>query len=370
VILVFKEIREIKGDKGDTGLQGDKGDTGLQGDKGDKGDTGETGATGATGATGDKGDVGLQGPQGIQGTNIIETWLNSGDENTAYGMRINTIDYVPNVSSYPVILYLNEISVGGNNVLYWVNIINAFINTSNNVMLYLSDAVGNSMSMLIQDIVYQSSVYIINASVTSQTQFFNNNTTNAFTNYGTSLYALISAPETINTTTINATYSNINYLQNIVEMSALEGQIKIMNNVDFNENSITTVTSIETITLLCQNLKCDYNLENTYFVSPNGNDSNVGNIMNPFKTIQQAIQLCDAFTAFDNKYRYVYVMAGNYNENLTITKKINLVGVGSSMFNTNVNCSVNSISIDVDTNGGDIFNNARQYFRVLSWFKN
>ena len=51
-------------------------------------------------------------------------------------------------------------------------------------------------------------------------------------------------------------------------------------------------------------------------------------------------------------------MAGNYTENLTITKKLNLVGAGSSMFNTNVNCCVSgSITINVDANGNDIFNN-------------
>jgi hypothetical protein len=53
------------------------------------------------------------------------------------------------------------------------------------------------------------------------------------------------------------------------------------------------------------------------------------------------------------------VMPGNYNENITITKQINLIGLGSSQFSTSVGCVISgSITINVDTNGGDMFNNA------------
>jgi hypothetical protein len=122
--------------------------------------------------------------------------------------------------------------------------------------------------------------------------------------------------------------------------------------VNMNNFSLNSVNNIN-----CQKIECVYALENVLYVSPNGSDSGKGNIESPYATIQHAI------TAYElsgsTVYSYIMIMAGNYAENLTITKKINLVGLATSPFSASVGCCVNgNISINIGTNGGDMFNNA------------
>ena len=69
----------------------------------------------------------------------------------------------------------------------------------------------------------------------------------------------------------------------------------------------------------------------TYYVDPNGVDTNNGSLRFPFKTIQKAISTCETFN--DGKYRNVKISFGKYSEALTITKPlIQLQGATSSRY--------------------------------------
>ena len=97
-----------------------------------------------------------------------------------------------------------------------------------------------------------------------------------------------------------------------------------MNNLD-----ITNTKDI-----YCNKVLSTYQLQNTYYVSPNGSDiTGTGAINNPYQSIQKGIDVASVLTVSDNVYRYVLVQAGSYNESLTITTKINLIGMGNSSMN-------------------------------------
>ena len=113
-------------------------------------------------------------------------------------------------------------------------------------------------------------------------------------------------------------------------------------------------------TISCQRLNPIIVNENVYYVSPTGVNSGneKGSMEYPYQTIQYAISQTEALTAVDNKYRYICVLAGSYNENLTITKKVFIRGMGNTPFEASVGCQIGgSITINVDSNGGDMFNN-------------
>ena len=113
-------------------------------------------------------------------------------------------------------------------------------------------------------------------------------------------------------------------------------------------------------TLACSKLLPTFKSANVYFVATNGNDSTgTGCVENPWASITHALSVCEALTTVDNLYRYIYVLAGVYTEDITIRKKVNLVGLGSSPFSSGVGCQLNGvIYVTIDANGTDIFNNA------------
>lgn len=110
----------------------------------------------------------------------------------------------------------------------------------------------------------------------------------------------------------------------------------------------------------CNQLMPNFKLNNVFYVSSNGNTGGLanGSIENPYPTIQSCIDACEALTSVDNVYRYIRIAGGSYNEDLTITKKVFLVGMGMTPYSCTVGCSINgNISINVDANGNDMFNN-------------
>ena len=122
--------------------------------------------------------------------------------------------------------------------------------------------------------------------------------------------------------------------------------------------SVSAVTTGQIMASLLIGKKPDYD----YWVSPNGSDidavTNGGSLENPFLTIGACLNYCQNLTASDNEYRYIHVLAGNYTEDLLITKKIFIQGEAKSGMSASVGCSISGvITISVDANGGDMFNN-------------
>lgn len=151
---------------------------------------------------------------------------------------------------------------------------------------------------------------------------------------------------------IAASSASASYLVDVSSISGT-GDITIMNNLNMNLNNVNNSNVVD-----CQKIECDYRLENTFYVSPNGSDSTgKGNIESPFASIQKAID--DAEASGSNLYYYIMVMPGNYTENITITKKLNLIGMASSPYSASVGCVISgSVTINVGNNGADMFNNA------------
>jgi hypothetical protein len=143
-------------------------------------------------------------------------------------------------------------------------------------------------------------------------------------------------------------------LNSVGGISGSGGAINLLSGIDAGNNNIGGVNVLE-----CKRIECEYRPENTYYVSANGDDSYArGNIESPFQTIQQAITFAENYTG-NNDYKYIVVLPGNYVENLTITKKVHLIGMAQSPYSASVGCSISgSITINVGSNGGDMFNNA------------
>ena len=126
-----------------------------------------------------------------------------------------------------------------------------------------------------------------------------------------------------------------------------------------DENEVEKFSANSSGDVYCNKVLSIYQLQNSYYVSPNGSDSTgTGAINNPYQSIQKAIDICSALTVSDNVYRYILVQAGSYSGNLNITTKINLIGMGESPFASGVGCAISgSITINIAQNGGDLFNN-------------
>jgi hypothetical protein len=142
-------------------------------------------------------------------------------------------------------------------------------------------------------------------------------------------------------------------LNSVQSISGYDGLISINDSINMSFNNISSIQDVS-----CAKILCEYRPENTYYVSSNGsNASGIGNIEAPFLTIQQAIDVAE--TDANNTYKYIVVLAGNYAENITISKKIHLIGMATSPFSSSVGCAISgSITINVGSNGGDLFNNA------------
>jgi hypothetical protein len=96
----------------------------------------------------------------------------------------------------------------------------------------------------------------------------------------------------------------------------------------------------------------------TYYVSPNGNDSNPGTESQPWKTIQKA---CDTLTAEST----VYVKAGQYNEKITV----NVSGTASGGYITIRNYESDKVVIDGTGVSGDniIYIENKDYIKIIGF---
>jgi hypothetical protein len=142
-------------------------------------------------------------------------------------------------------------------------------------------------------------------------------------------------------------------LNSVQSISGYDGEIVIKDGLNLQFKDIYTVNEIN-----CERLLTQYRPYNTYYVSANAPTSDPrGTIEAPYNTIQLAIDVAESNAT--NLYYYIVVLAGNYQENLTITKKVHLIGMGQSPYSSSVGCSISgSITINVGSNGGDMFNNA------------
>jgi hypothetical protein len=142
-------------------------------------------------------------------------------------------------------------------------------------------------------------------------------------------------------------------LNSVQSISGVDGEIVIKDGLNLQFKDIYTVNEIN-----CERLLTQYRPYNTYYVSANAPTSDPrGTIEAPFNTIQLAIDVAESNAT--NLYYYIVVLPGNYVENLTITKKVHLIGMAQSPYSASVGCVISgSININVGSNGGDMFNNA------------
>lgn len=134
-------------------------------------------------------------------------------------------------------------------------------------------------------------------------------------------------------------------------------------NLNTNANEFSSQTNINLVgmgNVECQKLKPVFKPTYDFYVAPNGSNSDGnGSLENPFQTIQYAITQCETLTTGDNTYRYIKVLGGNYTEDLTITKKVFLVGESQTAYSSTVGCCINgNVTVNINANGGDMFNNA------------
>lgn len=179
---------------------------------------------------------------------------------------------------------------------------------------------------------------------------------------------------------VNANSSNMYYELNYNESdesllistsSALgaDGSIKITNpDLIFSSSS-----AISALTLRQTQKTSPYDI----FVSTGGNNGLASGYQNSpnitFRTIQGAINYCEALTAVDNIYRYIHVLAGEYTENITISKKVYIQGEAQTALSASVGCCLTgSITVNINSNGNDMFNNQVTISGILinGWVNN
>jgi hypothetical protein len=155
----------------------------------------------------------------------------------------------------------------------------------------------------------------------------------------------------------------------------IKGQFEVRNSSNLTTffvqpqlNQVNTDTSTNLVNfgkISCSQLKPTYIQKNTLYVSSNGDDLlNNGSFESPFLTIGKAISIAES--QYNNEYWYIMIGAGSYNENLNITKKMNLIGMGTSPYSSSVGCVIGgSVTINISQNGADMFNNCVNISGVL-----
>jgi len=95
----------------------------------------------------------------------------------------------------------------------------------------------------------------------------------------------------------------------------------------------------------------DFRPQNSYYVAPNGTDTNEGSLLNPFQTIGKAISVVENLTTLSpTSQAVIHIYNGQYNENLTITKPYyGIVGVYESELQNEVCEITGTISINIPT---------------------
>ena len=159
-----------------------------------EGPSGISGATGYTGFTGPIG-YGSTGPTGPNGLNIIETWVNNGDETVAGGMRIDGSNWtgVPNLVSYPATIYINSLDAYGASVSSWIDSINTLLLFSATTNVALSDTYNNRFIGILYGVNLVGSVYELTITIYSRSSAWNTSSP-VITLANTSLYFYIDGP--------------------------------------------------------------------------------------------------------------------------------------------------------------------------------
>jgi hypothetical protein len=150
------------------------------------------------------------------------------------------------------------------------------------------------------------------------------------------------------------------YIQSNKGLSVYQDS-NVLLEADFTGNYLKSETNADIYgfnEISCIQLNPTYKPERTLYVSQNNTNANkTGSFENPFSTIQTAINYAES--VYNNTYWYINVMPGTYTEELTITKKVFITGSAPSNPDANsVGCQLNgSITVSVDTNDADMFNN-------------
>lgn len=103
-------------------------------------------------------------------------------------------------------------------------------------------------------------------------------------------------------------------------------------------NDISMVADTVTTTRFIQTSTEPYPL--SLYVSKSGNDTTgTGSESNPFLTIQKAITIAETLPSSSNPYEIpiIYVDEGFYDEKLTITKNLTIIGIGQYLANNQAN---------------------------------
>lgn len=295
-----------------------------------------SGSTGATGATGSQGVTGATGASGNPTTWASFPALANVNVNFNELLNVNKLTVHNGTGGYNQVL-----SVDGSGFAVWKN-----ENTASNWSSFKATQAVDFDNQAINKLKYLT---LENNAIGLQGQVLSIGANDE-------LIWKTDANDASQWSTFDAIQSvniNNNALQNVLSISGVDNEISVNDDLVLQNKDIYGVNR-----LYVNKIYNTYNLEKVIYVSPNGDDNfGSGNILNPFKTIQTAIDV--AQTDSQNVYYYIMVMAGTYNENLTISKKINLIGMASSPYNASVGCVIGgSVTININSNGGDIFNNA------------
>lgn len=127
--------------------------------------------------------------------------------------------------------------------------------------------------------------------------------------------------------------------------------------VDIDTNAITSESTISMSgfgKISSSSLNPTFKQAFTYYVATNGDDSNSGSFEAPFQTIQAAINYAESVYA--GTPQCIYIAAGSYTGNLTITKEnITLKGGDMTCYNKDTRI-VGSITVNIETHTNNMSN--------------
>jgi hypothetical protein len=170
-------------------------------------------------------------------------------------------------------------------------------------------------------------------------------------------------------TNINMTCVSGSILQNA---SVTIGQVGFPKNLTVNGNAYATTDvvssfggatpySLNTIGGLVAGISSAFRDQTEFYVSNDGSDNYVGNILNPFKTVQKAITQAELISSA-TQICVIHVASGNYVENLVFQKGyVILSGAIQSQTHNEVTELTGSISIALT--GADDLNNRQVVFQ-------
>ena len=108
--------------------------------------------------------------------------------------------------------------------------------------------------------------------------------------------------------------------------------------------------------VVCSSLSPAYRQAYSYYVSPNGSNSNNGTFESPFLTIGQALSVTEALTAVDNIQRTIFLGPGSYTNNVVINYNVNIYG--SSTDYNDLSCKIiGNVTLQLASSALSLFQN-------------